>query len=272
MGGQTRRQPVGAAGGGVLPPWPRRGSGTRAARPRSAAGPGPGRARRPRARGLDHASPGELGAHRIGGAGDHLEAVGLRQESTFTNETTADESTPVTRHRSITRNRGGASSTRWRTFSSRRFVDPKKTKPETRRIWTRSVSPRSSARSSRSVDVGAVGLAERDLADELDPAVADSEQHHSEHEADHDPDQEPPDDDPGQDREHDGVLERRAHCRLSQTHSTRKASPRNTRTPPTIIRGISPITSAPTTTAARGRAPRSGPRPSRRRACAQRAP
>ena len=80
--------------------------------------------------GLLHASAGELGAHRIGGAGeDHLESVGLRQESTFTNETTAEESTPVTRHRSITRNRGGASSTRWRTFSSRRFVDPKKTNP-----------------------------------------------------------------------------------------------------------------------------------------------
>ena len=40
--------------------------------------------------------------------------------------------------------------------------------------------------------------------------------------------------------------------RLSQTHSTMKASPRNTRTPPTMIRGISPITSAPNTTAARG--------------------
>ena len=40
--------------------------------------------------------------------------------------------------------------------------------------------------------------------------------------------------------------------RLSQTHSTMKARPRNTSTPPTIIRGISPTTSAPTTTAARG--------------------
>ena len=40
--------------------------------------------------------------------------------------------------------------------------------------------------------------------------------------------------------------------RLSQTHSTMKASPRNTRTPPTIIRGISPTTFAPNTTAASG--------------------
>ena len=40
--------------------------------------------------------------------------------------------------------------------------------------------------------------------------------------------------------------------RLSQTHSTMKDRPRNTKTPPTIIRGISPTTSAPTTTAARG--------------------
>ncbi len=40
--------------------------------------------------------------------------------------------------------------------------------------------------------------------------------------------------------------------RLSQTHSTMKASPRNTSTPPTIIRGISPTTEAPNTTAASG--------------------
>ena len=40
--------------------------------------------------------------------------------------------------------------------------------------------------------------------------------------------------------------------RLSQTHSTMNARPRNTSTPPTIIRGISPTTSAPTTTAASG--------------------
>ena len=42
--------------------------------------------------------------------------------------------------------------------------------------------------------------------------------------------------------------------RLSQTHSTRKARPRNTSTPPTIIRGISSITEAPNTTAASGTA------------------
>ncbi len=42
--------------------------------------------------------------------------------------------------------------------------------------------------------------------------------------------------------------------RLSQTHSTRKARPMKTSTPPTIIRGISPTTEAPNTTAARGTA------------------
>ncbi len=42
--------------------------------------------------------------------------------------------------------------------------------------------------------------------------------------------------------------------RLSQTHSTRNARPRNTSTPPTIIRGISSITEAPKTTPARGTA------------------
>ena len=66
---------------------------------------------------------------------------------TFANETTAEESTPVTRRRSITRNRGGVDSTRARIRSSRRFADPKKTNPLTRRIWTRSESVRSSARS-----------------------------------------------------------------------------------------------------------------------------
>ena len=40
--------------------------------------------------------------------------------------------------------------------------------------------------------------------------------------------------------------------RLSQTHSTMKARPRNTSTPPTIIRGISSMTAAPNTTAASG--------------------
>ena len=67
----------------------------------------------------------------------------------FTNATTAEESTPVTRRRSITRKRGGgaACSIRWRTRSSRQFVDPKNTNPLTRRIWTWSESPRSSARS-----------------------------------------------------------------------------------------------------------------------------
>ena len=40
--------------------------------------------------------------------------------------------------------------------------------------------------------------------------------------------------------------------RLSQTHSTRNARPRNTSTPPTIARGISSTTAAPNTTAASG--------------------
>ena len=40
--------------------------------------------------------------------------------------------------------------------------------------------------------------------------------------------------------------------RLSQTHSTMKASPRNTSTPPTIIFGISATTEPPNTTAASG--------------------
>ena len=40
--------------------------------------------------------------------------------------------------------------------------------------------------------------------------------------------------------------------RLSQTHSTMNDSPRNTSTPPTIIRGISSTTVAPNTTAASG--------------------
>ena len=66
---------------------------------------------------------------------------------TFTNATTAEESTPVTRRRSITRNRGGVPSIRCLIRSSKWFVDPKNTNPLTRRIWTRSESPRSSARS-----------------------------------------------------------------------------------------------------------------------------
>ena len=59
------------------------------------------------------------------------------------------------------------------------------------------------------IDVAAVRLAESDLVHQVDPTVADREQHGGEHDADHDPDQEPPDDDRCQDREHDGVLERR---------------------------------------------------------------
>ena len=40
--------------------------------------------------------------------------------------------------------------------------------------------------------------------------------------------------------------------RLSQTQSTMNVRPRNTSTPPTIMRGISSITAAPNTTAASG--------------------
>ena len=42
------------------------------------------------------------------------------------------------------------------------------------------------------IDVRAIGLAEGDLVHQLDPAVADREQHDGEHEADHHTDQEPP--------------------------------------------------------------------------------
>ena len=127
---------------------------------------------------------------------------------TFTNETTAEESTPVTRRRSITRKRGGVSSSiRCRIRSSRRFVDPKNTNPLTRRIWTRCGEPAElGALLGRAIDVAAIRLAEGDLADQLDPAVADDEEHDREHQADHHPGQEPPDDDPHEDHEHHGVL------------------------------------------------------------------
>ena len=61
----------------------------------------------------------------------------------------------------------------------------------------------------RTIDVAAIGLSEGDLVHQLDPAVADREQHDREHQADHHADQEPPNDDPHQDHEHDGVFERR---------------------------------------------------------------
>ena len=149
VGGEARRQPVGAGGGGVLPPRlvEARGGKQRVLAPLQP--PVQVGLEDRRALGLVHASARELCAHRIGGAGeDDLESGGLRQAITFTNETTAEESTPVTRRRSITRKRGGgAAPSGARTRSSRRFVDPKNTNPLTRRIWTRSESARSSARS-----------------------------------------------------------------------------------------------------------------------------
>ena len=66
----------------------------------------------------------------------------------------------------------------------------------------------------RSVHVGVVGLPERDLAHQLDPAVVDREQHDREHQADHHAGQEPLADDRGQDHEHDPVLDRRQDLAL----------------------------------------------------------
>ena len=90
--------------------------------------------------GAEHAAARELGADRIGGPREHdLGPVRLRQaRSPSRRRPTAEESTPVTRRRSITRNRGGVASARARIRSSRRFVEPKNTNPLTRRIWTRS--------------------------------------------------------------------------------------------------------------------------------------
>ena len=91
----------------------------------------------------------------------------------------------------------------------------------------------------RPVDVAVVGLPEGDLAHQLDPPVVDREQDAREHEPDHDAGQEA----------RPMIVARITRTiaysnggrvrRMSHTHSTMKARPRKTRTPPTIIRGIS---------------------------------
>ena len=129
---------------------------------------------------------------------------------TFANETTAEESTPVTRRRSITRNRGGvASSTRGPDPLQQAIRRPEEDEP----AHAQDLDPvgeraQLGAIGRRSIDGRAIGLAEGHLAHQLDPAVADREQHDRRHEPEHHAEQEPPRDDPQQDHEHHGVFER----------------------------------------------------------------
>ena len=104
----------------------------------------------------------------------------------------------------------------------------------------------------RPIDVGAIGLAEGDLTHQLDPAVADGEQHDRENQADHHAPRNPHTMIPTRITTTTAYSSGGSNLRLSQTHSTRKARPMKTSTPPTIIRGISPTTEAPNTTAASG--------------------
>ena len=113
---------------------------------------------------------------------------------TFTNETTAEESTPVTRRRSITRNRGGVASSMRRSDPLQQAVgrseEDEPAHPQDLDLLGEPAELGALVR--RAIDVGAIGLAEGDLAHQLDPAVADREQHDGRHQADHHPDQEPP--------------------------------------------------------------------------------
>ena len=115
---------------------------------------------------------------------------------------------PVTRRRSITTNLGAEDSSLARIRSSNRAVEPKKTNPLRRRIRTRSLSPRSAARSAggRSTLLWYVSR-ERDLAHEVHPPVAEREQHEREHQADHDAGEVPRGDDHREDHEDHEVLE-----------------------------------------------------------------